>query len=194
MYYYFKPQIYTLFVIIYLLYKVINNQRYFLVVLSQQKQQKMETSTTLSKNKLKILGAMPNEYYTILTNKALEFISKLHLEFNERRKELLEERVVRQEQLDNGVFPDFLPETKAIRENDWIVAPTPNDLQDRRVEITGPVSRKMVINAMNSGAKVFMADFEDSNSPSWKNNIEGQINLRDAINGNKPFTTHKTKL
>jgi len=141
----------------------------------------METSTVLSNSKQKILGAMPKEYYEILTSEALEFISKLHQQFNGRRKQLLEERVARQEQLDEGVFPDFLAETKEIRDGDWEVAPTPLDLLDRRVEITGPVSRKMVINALNSGAKVFMADFEDSNSPSWKNNIEGQINLRDAI-------------
>jgi malate synthase len=138
-----------------------------------------------------VLGAMPKHYYEILTIDALEFISKLHNEFNHRRKELLDIREGRQQELDEGVFPDFLEETKEIRESDWIVAPTPNDLQDRRVEITGPVSRKMVINALNSGAKVFMADFEDSNSPSWKNNIEGQINLRDAINGSISFENPK---
>ena len=104
-----------------------------------------------------VLGAMPKHYYEILTIDALKFISKLHNEFNHRRKELLATREGRQQELDEGVFPNFLEETKEIRESDWIVAPTPNDLQDRRVEITGPVSRKMVINALNSGAKVFMA-------------------------------------
>jgi len=147
--------------------------------------------TTSTKIAQTILGPMPNHYYEILTNDALEFISKLHIQFNDRRKELLKLRKERQQELDKGVFPDFLEETKEIREGDWIVAPTPNDLQDRRVEITGPVSRKMVINALNSGAKVFMADFEDSNSPSWKNNIEGQINLRDAINETISFENPK---
>jgi malate synthase len=95
---------------------------------------------------------------------------------------LLAARVDRQKAIDGGKLPDFLPETAAIREGDWVAAPIPADIQDRRVEITGPVDRKMIINALNSGAKVFMADFEDSNSPFWANNIDGQINLRDAIN------------
>lgn len=150
----------------------------------------METAAS-TKIVQRILGKMPNSYYEILTNDALEFISKLHVQFNGRRKELLNLREKRQKQLDEGLFPDFLAATKDIRESEWIVAPTPQDLLDRRVEITGPVSRKMVINALNSGAKVFMADFEDSNSPSWKNNIEGQINLRDAINGSISFENPK---
>ena len=150
----------------------------------------METAAS-TKIVQRILGEMPNSYYEILTNDALEFISKLHVQFNGRRKELLKLREKRQKQLDEGLFPDFLAATKDIRESEWIVAPTPQDLLDRRVEITGPVSRKMVINALNSGAKVFMADFEDSNSPSWKNNIEGQINLRDAINGSISFENPK---
>jgi len=150
----------------------------------------METAAS-TKIVQRILGEMPNSYYEILTNDALEFISKLHVQFNGRRKELLNLREKRQKQLDEGLFPDFLAATKDIRESEWIVAPTPQDLLDRRVEITGPVSRKMVINALNSGAKVFMADFEDSNSPSWKNNIEGQINLRDAINGSISFENPK---
>ena len=101
--------------------------------------------------------------------------------FNERRKELLETRQERQKQLDNGGTLDFLLETKAIREGDWTIAPLPEDLQDRRVEITGPVNRKMVINALNSGAKTFMACFEDATSPTWENMIEGQVNMRDAV-------------
>jgi len=147
----------------------------------------MESDGASSKNEQKILGVMPEAYHKILTDDALEFISKLHNKFNRRRKELLTAREKKQVDLDAGVFPDFLSETKHIREGDWTVAPIPADLQDRRVEITGPVSRKMVINALNSGAKVFMADFEDSNSPSWKNNIEGQINLIDAIRGSISF-------
>ena len=91
---------------------------------------------------------------------------------------------MRQQEIDAGQLPDFLPETAHIREGDWTVAPIPNDLLDRRVEITGPVDRKMIINALNSGANVFMADFEDSNSPTWQNNLEGQANLRDAVREN----------
>lgn len=119
-------------------------------------------------------------YKEILTDDALEFVAALQEKFNARRLDLLKQREVRQHEIDNGKMPDFLPETKEIREGNWKCAPQPKDLLDRRVEITGPVDRKMVINALNSGAKMFMADFEDSNAPSWENNIEGQINLRDA--------------
>lgn len=134
---------------------------------------------------------MTEAYKTVLTPEALAFLAKLHTEFNGRRKALLEEREVRQAQIDAGNLPDFLPETENIRTSDWQVAPLPPDLLDRRVEITGPVERKMVINALNSGAKVFMADFEDSNTPSWDNNIQGQINLRDAINRTIAFVNPK---
>ena len=111
----------------------------------------------------------------------MAFIVDLQRTFNARRKALLAARHERQKRLDAGEKPDFLAETKAIREAEWTVAPLPADILDRRVEITGPVDRKMIINALNSGAKVFMADFEDSNTPTWNNLIEGQINLRDAI-------------
>ena len=97
------------------------------------------------------------------------------------RRQLLDRRLQRQAELDAGQLPDFLPETRSVRESDWRVAPVPADLQDRRVEITGPVERKMIINALNSGARVFMADFEDSNSPTWANIVNGQVNLRDAV-------------
>ncbi len=117
----------------------------------------------------------------ILTPDALRFLAELARRFEPRRKELLARRVKRQIEIDNGQLPDFLPETEGIRSADWKVAPIPPELADRRVEITGPVERKMVINALNSGANMFMADFEDSNSPTWENNIAGQINLRDAI-------------
>ena len=120
-------------------------------------------------------------YAEILSAPALEFIAKLARQFEPRRRELLAQRAQRQAEFDAGKLPDFLPETQAIREGDWKVAPVPADLQDRRVEITGPTDRKMVINALNSGANVFMADFEDSNTPTWSNMIEGQINLRDAV-------------
>jgi len=116
----------------------------------------------------------------ILTPEALAFVAALQREFRTERDRLLEARVERQAELDAGRLPDFLPETQEIRESDWQVAPAPPELQDRRVEITGPVDRKMVINALNSGACVFMADFEDANSPTWQNNVEGHVNLRDA--------------
>lgn len=139
----------------------------------------MITSTNIQG--LEISATISSEYAQILTVEALEFVVKLQRTFNQRRLELLTLREERQKQIDLGKLPDFLPETKEVRESDWVAAPIPADLQDRRVEITGPVERKMIINALNSGAKVFMADFEDSNSPTWANNIEGHINLRDAI-------------
>jgi len=117
----------------------------------------------------------------VLTPGAVAFVVGLQRAFNARRKELLTARVARQARLDAGERPDFLPETKAIREGDWTVAPLPADLLDRRVEITGPVDRKMIINALNSGAKVYMADFEDSTTPTWENVIDGQANLQDAV-------------
>ncbi len=135
---------------------------------------------TVAMEGVEIKGELKTGYEEILTPEAIAFVVKLHRAFNGRRKELLEARQVRQKEIDNGKFPDFLPETAHIRESEWTVAPLPEDLLDRRVEITGPVDRKMVINALNSGAKMFMADFEDSNSPSWDNNVGGQINLRDA--------------
>ncbi len=128
---------------------------------------------------IEIKGAMAPRYDEILTPAALAFVASLQRAFNGRRKELLAARAVRQKRFDAGELPDFLPETRTIREGAWKVAPIPADLQDRRVEITGPVDRKMVINALNSGAKVFMTDFEDANSPTWDNNLEGQINLKD---------------
>ena len=121
---------------------------------------------------------MPDD---VLTADAVEFLTELERTFGPRRRELLEARHERARRLLDGELPDFLPETASIREGDWRVAPVPAELQDRRVEITGPVDRKMVINALNSGAKMFMADFEDSNSPTWRNCIEGQVNLTDAL-------------
>jgi malate synthase len=117
----------------------------------------------------------------ILTPEALAFVAALQREFGAERARLLAARATRQAELDAGALPDFLPETQAVRDGDWQVAPAPAELQDRRVEITGPVDRKMVINALNSGASVFMADFEDANSPTWRNVIEGQVNLKDAV-------------
>jgi malate synthase len=119
----------------------------------------------------------------IVTREALAFVASLQREFGAERERLLAARVKRQAELDAGALPDFLSETREVREGDWQVARAPAELQDRRVEITGPVDRKMVINALNSGAKVFMADFEDANSPTWQNNVAGQVNLRDANRG-----------
>ncbi len=117
----------------------------------------------------------------VLTPEAIHFLAELQRRFNARRLELLAARYERQKRLDAGEKPDFLPETTQIRESEWTVAPIPADLQDRRIEITGPTDRKMIINALNSGSSVFMADFEDANTPTWGNLIEGQINLTDAI-------------
>ncbi len=124
---------------------------------------------------------MTHAWERILTPAALAFVSDLASTFESRRQELLEARNVRQAEIDAGALPDFLPQTKHIRKGEWKVASIPHDLDDRRVEITGPVERKMIINALNSGAQVFMADFEDSNSPTWANVMDGQVNLRDAV-------------
>ena len=129
----------------------------------------------------------------ILTPEACRFLTKLSREFESRRRELLQRRQARQREIDAGKMPDFLSETADIRESEWTVASIPRDLLDRRVEITGPVDRKMIINALNSGASVFMADFEDSNSPSWNNNLEGQANLRDAVDGTISFVSPEGK-
>src|SRR5438309_2223421 len=126
---------------------------------------------------IEIHGPITPEYAEILTPKAMSFVATLSRAFSSRREELLQHRARRQAEIDTGTMPAFLPETAHIREGDWTVAPLPQDLQDRRVEITGPVERKMIINALNSGAKVFMADFEDSLSPTWEATIEGQLNL-----------------
>lgn len=136
---------------------------------------------------VEILGPVSPEFAEILTPEALALVAKLERTFVQRRRDLLHYRDVRQAEIDAGKMPDFLPETKDIRDSDWVVAPIPDDLQDRRVEITGPVDRKMIINALNSGANVYMADFEDSHSPTWNATAEGQINLRDAVRGTITF-------
>jgi len=132
---------------------------------------------------VEITGVVPREFSEILSPAALQFVRDLSRAFEATRLSLLEARALRQKEFDRGGRPDFLPETKSIRQSQWQVAAVPQDLLDRRVEITGPVDRKMMVNALNSGAQVFMADFEDSNSPTWQNNVQGQINLRDAVNG-----------
>ena len=136
----------------------------------------------------KVLASVEGRAAEVLTPEALAFVGELHRRFNGRRLELLAAREARQKRFDAGEQPDFLAETKAVRDGDWKVAPIPADLQDRRVEITGPVDRKMIINALNSGAKVFMADFEDASSPTWANMVEGQVNLKDRWAGKLAFT------
>jgi malate synthase len=136
-------------------------------------------------------GFKIDKYQEVLTNDAKVFLLELHVNFNQRRLTLLADREIKQAYYDAGNLPSFLEKTRNIRESDWVCAELPEDLLDRRVEITGPVDRKMVINALNSGAKTFMADFEDSNSPIIENNLGGQINLRDAINKTISFYNEK---
>jgi malate synthase len=128
----------------------------------------------------------------ILTKEALAFVTELHKKFEKKRAELMARRTARQARFDKGELPDFLAETRKIRESDWKIGKLPKDLLDRRVEITGPVDRKMVVNALNSGAEVFMADFEDACAPTWENLIEGQINLRDRWDNKIDFTDPTT--
>lgn len=129
---------------------------------------------------VEVLGGMAPGFDEILTPEALGFVADLHRSFDRRRLDLLRARIDRQAEFDAGARPDFLAETAGVRDGDWSISPVPPDLRDRRVEITGPVDRKMIINALNSGASVFMADFEDATAPTWSNLLEGQINLRDA--------------
>jgi malate synthase len=130
---------------------------------------------------LVIRGAPTSGYEKVLSPGAVAFIAELERKFGPERRRLLGRRAEIQRRLDAGWKPDFLPETKPIRDGDWRVAPIPRDIQDRRIEITGPTDRKMVINALNCGANVYMADFEDATTPSWNNLIEGQANLIDAV-------------
>lgn len=148
---------------------------------------------TFTDSALAISAPISSAYEGILTPDALQFIMDLQRKFNARRKELLNERVVRQGKLETGELPRFLDSTEEIRKDNWEVASIPADLQDRRTEITGPVERRMVINALNSGAKIFMADFEDANSPTWENCMDGQLNLRDAVRGEIDFTAENGK-
>ncbi|MGH8750172.1 MAG: malate synthase A [Burkholderiales bacterium] len=140
-----------------------------------------------------VLGKITPEFAEIVTPEALDFIAMLARKIEPRRQELLRARVARQAEFDAGKRPDFLPQTRHIREGNWTVAPVPQDLQDRRVEITGPTDRKMIINALNSGANVFMADFEDSSTPTWENSIQGQINLKQAVRRTLAFTSPEGK-
>jgi malate synthase len=140
-----------------------------------------------------VSSSVSPEGQKILSASALQFLADLHRKFNRTRLDLLQARLARQQRINAGEMPDFLPETKSIREKDWTVAPIPADLRNRKVEITGPVDRKMIINALNSGANCFMADCEDSSSPTWENVVEGQVNLRDAVRREISFTNEAGK-
>ncbi|MDB6022471.1 MAG: aceB, partial [Pedosphaera sp.] len=142
---------------------------------------------------LELLGPVTGTHGEILTPAALDFFCALQREFNPRRLDLLAQRRARRQAIDKGEMPGFLAETKSVRESDWQVEPVPADLQNRRVEITGPVDRKMVINALNSGANCYMADFEDSHSPTWSGTLDGQINVRDAVRGDIEFQSPEGK-
>lgn len=148
---------------------------------------------TTSQGNIEITAPVSAEFAEILTPDALNFVATLVRAFASRREELLRRRAQRQKEIDAGQLPDFLSETESIRQGDWTIAPEPADLQDRRVEITGPVDRKMVINALNSGAKTYMADFEDSHAPTWEGTIQGQINIRDAIAGTITYRSPEGK-
>jgi malate synthase len=150
------------------------------------------TTPSSSLRDVQILAPSHAGQERVLATGALQFISDLQRRFNSKRVELLEARAERQKRLDAGDKPDFLKETRNLREADWTVAPIPADLLDRRVEITGPVDRKMIINALNSGAKVFMADFEDSNTPTWANQMDGQLNLMDTVRRTIAFSDPAT--
>ncbi len=153
---------------------------------------KKNIESSLGQN-IEIRAPLNPAFDSILTPAALNFVAQLCRRFAKRREELLAKRHARQREFNAGRLPDFLPETAAVRNGDWKIAGVPKDLQDRRVEITGPVDRKMVINALNSGANMYMADFEDSHTPTWEGTIEGQINLRDAIRGTIDYVSPEGK-
>ena len=142
-------------------------------------------------NQLKVIAT--RRFREVFTPELTDFLVALHQKFNQKRLDLLEERKMSQAGFDSGELPAFPAETASVRNGDWTCATLPKDLLDRRVEITGPVDRKMIINALNSGANTFMADFEDSNSPTWENCIQGQINLSDAINRTIDFVNEQGK-
>jgi malate synthase len=141
---------------------------------------------------IEFTAEVPDEFAEILTPEAVAFVAKLSREYRGRVEELLTKRAERQERISAGEMPDFLQETREIREGDWKIAPIPDDLQDRRVELTGPPDRKMTINALNSGASCWMADFEDANCPTWHNMLESQLNMKEAIEGTIAFDDPKT--
>ena len=155
----------------------------------------MQANTLSSVGNTKVLGEVTPEFAEILSPGALRFVATLARLAGTQRDELLRQRAIRQAHIAGGKMPDFLPDTRGVRSSDWMVDPVPRDLIDRRVEITGPAGdRKMVINALNSGANVFMADFEDANSPTWQNTVGGQVNLRDAARADISYTSPEGKL
>ena len=151
----------------------------------------MEKTRTFEEG-VEFKASIPEEYAAVLTPEAVSFVAKLSRQFGGRVGELLEKRKEFQRRIDAGEMPDFLTETQDIREGDWKVEPVPDDLRDRRVEITGPPDRKMLINALNSGASTYMTDFEDANCPTWRNMLESQFNVRDAVNGTIAFDDPET--
>ncbi|MCU7881223.1 MAG: malate synthase, partial [Candidatus Thiodiazotropha sp. (ex Lucinoma aequizonata)] len=151
------------------------------------------SSLKQSTQEVRVIGPMGPGFDSIFTPEALRFVAALERCFGSRRRELLKIRADRQQLLNRSELSDLLQQTKEICDSDWQVRPAPADLQDRRVEITGPVDRKMLINALNSGAKCFMADLEDAHSPTWEATVEGQINLREAVNHTLTFTSPEGK-
>ncbi len=151
-------------------------------------QARAEAKTVLEPRRIRVEGALLPGFEEILTPDALAFVGALAEQFSPQLNVLLENRASTHEKIRKGALPRLLDETRSVRESSWTVAPVPSDLRTRRVEITGPVDRKMVINALNSGADVYMADFEDSHSPTWNGTIQGQLNLRDAVTGNITYT------
>ncbi len=152
----------------------------------------MTDRTRIYAEGIELTAEVPDEFVGILTPEAVAFVAKLSREYRGRVVELLARRAERQERISAGEMPDFLPETREVREGDWKIAPIPDDLQDRRVELTGPPDRKMTINALNSGASCWMADFEDANCPTWHNMLESQLNMKEAIEGTIAFDDPKT--
>src|SRR5215218_1290287 len=151
----------------------------------------MEKTRTFEEG-VEFKASIPQEYAAVLTPEAVSFVAKLSRQFGGRVGEILEKRKEFQRRVDAGEMPDFLTETKDIREGDWKVEPVPDDLQNRRVEITGPPDRKMLINALNSGASTYMSDFEDANCPTWHNMLERQFKVRDAVNVTIAFAHPET--
>jgi malate synthase len=152
----------------------------------------MTDKTRIYAEGIEFTAEVPDEFAEILTPEAVAFVAKLSREYRGRVEDLLTRRAERQERISAGEMPDFLPETREIREGDWKIAPIPDDLKDRRVELTGPPDRKMTINALNSGASCWMADFEDANCPTWHNMLESQLNMKEAIDGTIAFDDPKT--
>ena len=150
-------------------------------------------ATTRYGEGIEITAPIPSEFAEILTPEAMNFVAKLARTFEGRRQELLQRRMQRQAEIDAGKLPNFLPETEHIRQANWTISPLPADIQDRRIELTGSADRKIIINGLNSGAKTFMADFDDAHSPTWEGPVQGQLNIRDAIRRTITYTSPQGK-